>query len=233
MPPDALFSGCTAAWLHGLDFPPCTPIEVTLPRLSVTSHLTGVRLTRSDFTSADACEVRGLPATTRTRTIADLARRAKVVEGVVIVDLALRRRIATVAELRAWVDDHPQHRGVGRLVDAMDMADGLSESPMESRLRALLVTGGLPKPRVQQPLHDACGSFLARPDLLYPAERLVIEYDGATHRDSVAADNRRQNLLIDAGYRVLRFAAGDVLHRPAAVVDQVRRALGYSIGSPN
>src|SRR2546423_303317 len=28
--PDSVFSGRTAAWLHGLDVPPCEPIDVTL-----------------------------------------------------------------------------------------------------------------------------------------------------------------------------------------------------------
>lgn len=233
MPDDALFSGYTAAWLYGAEYPPCAPIEVTLPRMSASSHLAGVRVTRSDFTAAEACVVRGLPVTSRTRTIADLARRNSVVEGVAVVDLALRRRLTTVAELEAWIHDHPRHRGVGRLARALEMADARSDSPMESRLRAHLVIAGLPKPCVQEPLHDQSGEFLARPDLLYRDELIVLEYDGATHRDSVAADNQRQNRLVDAGYRVLRFTSGDVLRRPAAVVDQVRRALRYSIGSPN
>lgn len=233
MPPDARFSGCTAAWLHSLDFPPCAPIEVTLPRLSVCSHLVGVRVTRSDFTAADVCEVRGLPATSRVRTIADLARRSQVVESVGILDMALRRRFVTLDELGTWVDEHSRHRGIGRLVDAMGMADARSESPMESRLRALLVTAGLPKPELQESLYDSTGSFLARPDLLYPLERLVLEYDGGTHRETLAADNRRQNRLIEAGYRLLRFTAGDIINTPMAVTAQVRRALNYSIGSPN
>ena len=84
---------------------------------------------------------------------------------------------------------------------------------------------GLPKPRVQVSLYDDAGIFIARPDLCYPRKRLVIEYDGATHRDSLAADNRRQNRLIDAGYRLLRFTAGDVLNTPASVVGLVRRTL--------
>ena len=104
---------------------------------------------------------------------------------------------------------------------------------MESRLRALLVIAGLPRPCVQQSVFDSGGAFLARPDLLYPLERLVLEYDGATHRDSIAADSSRQNRLVDAGYRILRFSAGDILHRPASTVGQVERALRYSIGSPN
>ena len=32
LPADAAFSGRTAAWLHGLDVPPCDPVEVTIPR---------------------------------------------------------------------------------------------------------------------------------------------------------------------------------------------------------
>jgi very-short-patch-repair endonuclease len=96
---------------------------------------------------------------------------------------------------------------------------------METRLRLLLVLAGLPHPRGQVSLRDDCGLFLARPDLYYPDARLVIEYDGATHRESLAADNRRQNRLMDAGYRILRFSAGDVLDAPATVVSMVRRAL--------
>src|SRR5438105_13811355 len=42
LPRLAVFSGRTAAWIHGLDLPPCDPIEVTLPMHSATSHLAGV-----------------------------------------------------------------------------------------------------------------------------------------------------------------------------------------------
>jgi very-short-patch-repair endonuclease len=106
----------------------------------------------------------------------------------------------------------------------MELADAASESPMETRLRVLLVSAGLPKPCVQAEISDG-GTFIARVDLLYPEQRLVIEYDGATHRASVAADNRRQNRLIDAGYRILRFTGSDIVRTPAALVGQVRRAL--------
>src|SRR5436189_5416482 len=96
---------------------------------------------------------------------------------------------------------------------------------METRLRLLLVLAGLPRPRRQVSLHDDHGIFSARPDLYYPDQRLVIEYDGSTHRDSLAADNRRQNRLIDSGHRILRFTAADVIETPAAVIVLVRRAL--------
>ncbi|TMD94602.1 MAG: DUF559 domain-containing protein [Chloroflexi bacterium] len=225
MPSEALFSHRTAAWLHGLDVPACEPIEVTLPQLSCTSHLAEVSLMRSDFTESEACEVQCLPATSTTRTIADLARRAPLVEGMVVLDMALRQRLVRLEELQRWTQEHPRHRGIGRLKRAMELADPRSESPMETRLRILLIEDGLPKPEVQMPLQDETGSLIARPDLCYPEERIVVEYDGATHRESMAADNRRQNRLIDAGYRVLRFTAGDLLHRPSSVSALVRRAL--------
>ena len=104
---------------------------------------------------------------------------------------------------------------------------------METRLRLLLLANGLPRPILQIRLYDDTGFFLARPDLYFASGRLAIEYDGATHRDSFAADNRRQNRLLEAGYKLLRFTAQDIFRTPASVVGQVERALRYSSGSPN
>jgi very-short-patch-repair endonuclease len=82
-----------------------------------------------------------------------------------------------------------------------------------------------PGPQFQVALHDTSGGFLARTDLYYPCARLAIEYDGLSHRSSLAADNRRQNRLLEANYRLLRFTAGDLLRTPASVIAQVERAL--------
>lgn len=232
MPVDALFSGRTAAWLHGLDLVLCDPIEVTLPQRSTCSHLAGVAVTRSDYADDEASEIRGLPVTSPVRTVADLGRRSPFVEAVVAIELGLRARVVDIERICRWAESHPRHRGVGLLRRATEFADPSSESPMETRLRVLLVTEGLPRPVVQSSLYSDTGGFIARPDLLYPEARLALEYDGATHRTSLVTDNRRQNGLIEAGYRVLRFTAGDINHRPASVVAVVRRAL-YSRGSPN
>jgi very-short-patch-repair endonuclease len=67
--------------------------------------------------------------------------------------------------------------------------------------------------------------FLGRPDLLYPNEGLAIEYDGGNHRDRLVDDNRRQNRLVSAGLRFLRFTAVDVFSTPDSVAIQVRNAL--------
>jgi len=96
---------------------------------------------------------------------------------------------------------------------------------METRLRWLLVSAGLPQPEVQVDLHDDDGDFLGRADLYYRQARLVIEYDGANHRERLVSDDRRQNLLINAGYRILRFTAADIHGRPEVVVAQVRGSI--------
>lgn len=96
---------------------------------------------------------------------------------------------------------------------------------METRLRWLLVQAGLPRPEVQRELRDADGRFLGRADLYYSNARLVIEYDGANHRDRLVEDNRRQNILLNAGFRVLRFTAADIHQRAEVVTALVRQSL--------
>ena len=99
---------------------------------------------------------------------------------------------------------------------------------MESRLRMVLVLGGLPRPRAQVSIHDRWGRFVGRPDLFYEQQRLGIEYDGGIHRERLAEDNRRQNKLLNAGVRLLRFTAADVMGNPGWVVTQVRLILATS-----
>jgi very-short-patch-repair endonuclease len=95
---------------------------------------------------------------------------------------------------------------------------------METRLRWLLLKAGLPPPEVQTVLYDDSGNFLARADLYYPQAHLVIEFDGGNHRDRLVSDDRRQNSLINAGYRILRFTSADIYGRPDSVAAQVRTA---------
>ena len=142
-----------------------------------------------------------------------------------MIDMALHRRIVSLGQLIRWAESNSRRHGVVRIRGALELAEPRSESPMETRLRLRLILAGLPKPAVQPRLVDETGAFVAKPDLYYPLHRLAIEYDGATHKDSIVTDNRRQNRLLEAGYRVLRFAAPDVLGKPEDVVSLVRRAL--------
>jgi very-short-patch-repair endonuclease len=205
--------------------PPCDPIEVIVPEWCGVSARSGAAVRRTALDPDEIVEVEGLPTTSPLRTSADLGRYLPVVDAVVAIDMALHQGLASLAELWAYTDAIAGSKGVTRLRRALDLAECATESPMETRLRLLLVQSGLPRPEVQVTLHDRLGRFLARPDLLYRAHGLAIEYDGGTHRDSIAEDNRRQNRLTAAGFKLLRFVAGDLQRTPDTVVALVRNEL--------
>ena len=224
VPEEGVFSGLTAAWLAGIDAPPCDPVEVTVPPGRGVSTRAGVRVRRAVLFDGDVVNLRGFPATSVARTVADLSRWLTLTEAVVVADAALHSRKSSMAQLASWAEAHNGHPGVRRLRQVIEHAEPKAGSPMETRLRMLLVLGGLPRPKAQVPIYDSNGNFVGRPDLYYEDARLAIEYDGAIHRTSLAEDNRRQNKLVNAGVRLLRFTAADV-HKPTSVVAQVRAAL--------
>ena len=138
------------------------------------------------------------------------------VEALAAIDAAIRLRL---------VDESALAGATSVRLRRLGLLAAPAESPMETRLRWLLMEAGLPRPEVQTDLRNAERRFIGRADLYYPSAQLVIEYDGANHRERLVQDNRRQNLLINAGFRILRFTAADIHQRPEIVVSQVGRAL--------
>ncbi|HYU63117.1 MAG TPA: DUF559 domain-containing protein [Verrucomicrobiae bacterium] len=166
-----------------------------------------------------------MPATSIVRTLGEVCGRLSVIEAVVIADAALHDRRVRLDQLRSWADSNAGRRGLRNLRRVLSLVEPATESPMESRLRMVLILGGLPRPKAQVSIHDRWGRFVARPDLYYEENRLGIEYDGGVHRDALAEDNRRQNRLLNTGVRLLRFTASDVLRNPESIVSQVRTML--------
>jgi very-short-patch-repair endonuclease len=67
------------------------------------------------------------------------------------------------------------------------------------------------------------GRFIA--DFLAPAQRLVIEVDGAYHGERTAADARRDAALERAGYRIVRIEASLVVSDIESALECIRAAL--------
>ena len=220
---DAIFSGPSAAWLWRVGFQPTNPVEVVVSPASAIRPRRGLNVRRCQIASDEVSLVRSLPATSLLRTLRDLCLRRPSVEALISIDAALNTKQTSTNSLNDYADRVRGQPGAPRFRELAALA-GPAESPMETRLRWLLLQAGLPRPEIQPDLYDTHGQFVGRADLYYPAARLVIEYDGANHRDRLVEDNRRQNLLINAGYRVLRFAAAD-LDRSAVVTAQVQGAL--------
>jgi hypothetical protein len=123
---------------------------------------------------------------------------------------------------------HPTGRGSAVARRVLPVADPRAESPMESVVRWLLIGAGLPAPVLQHEVRDGAGRFLGRADLAWPDRKVLVEFDGDVHRDRrvFVADLRRQNMLMAAGWIILRFSSADVLGYPQQVVAAVGNALG-------
>src|SRR4051812_28121600 len=100
-----------------------------------------------------------------------------------------------------------------------------SESPMETRLRLLLVEAGLPRPDAQWEVKNADGVVLWRLGLPHSVEKIAIEYDGAWHWKQRRDDDRRRAALRALGWDVHVFDSDDVYGDPDRVVREVRTAV--------
>jgi very-short-patch-repair endonuclease len=169
----------------------------------------------------------GAAVTSIERTIIDLARMRGVGQGLVAADAALHERLTTPARLRQTLLRQTGWPGVRAARQAVQLADGRSESPLESLARLCLVDGGLPLPDLQVRVDTDGGPY--RVDMLYRKQRVIIELDGLLkYRNdprALVAEKRRQEHLERAGYRVIRLLWEDVLHRPAETLARVRAAL--------
>ena len=74
--------------------------------------------------------------------------------------------------------------------EIVGLADGLAESPPETRLRLLMRARRAAGTQAQHRVFDEDG-FIARLDFAYPELKLAIEYDGQWHADRAARQGPR------------------------------------------
>jgi hypothetical protein len=106
------------------------------------------------------------------------------------------------------------------------MRDGV-DSPMETRLRLLIVFAGMPEPTVNVIVRGEDGSWRMRFDLCYLDQRLIVEYDGRKHADSTEQWERdiyRREELDQMDYRLLIVTSRGVYSEPQRTLERVRDA---------
>jgi hypothetical protein len=236
LPDGAALSHESAALLHSVNL---LPAGAQQAHASVPVNC-GIRpdphlvLHRTRLAPTDLVRRGGLPVTNGARTAFDLGRQADLVQRVVALDALLYQRVVRPHTLLDIAADRAGWSGVSRFREAVRLARPGVESPMESRLRLVVVGGGLPEPVVQHEVYDANGHFVARLDLAYRKRRIGLEYDGDHHRERATfqRDAVRLNRLRLLGWTVLRFTADDVLRHPERVIAHVRAALKISRNAP-
>ncbi len=229
LPARAAISGLTAASLHGVDLLPlrCGPVDAVVDQSWRPGHRDLVRPHRAPLPETDVVLRNGVRCTTPLRTAYDLARGCDLREAVVAVDALLHARLITQHGLNKFADERgwPDGSRVGRV---LELADAGAESPMETRLRLVLVLdAGLVSPKTQHVVRDSDGRFVGRLDLAYLHRQKGVEYDGRVHADERvrARDLSRHNRLFGAGWPTLRYSADAVLHRKQVIIREVTEAL--------
>ncbi|QWC86538.1 endonuclease domain-containing protein [Nocardioidaceae bacterium] len=165
--------------------------------------------------------------TTPERTMADCLQHLPAEEALSIADSGLRLHAFTPSSL-VRLADGLTGRGRRQAAHIASLADGRAANPFESVLRHLAGQVGGLEVVPQTNLHDERGNFLARPDLVDPRLRLVLEADSfAWHgsRRGLRRDCRRYTALVVHGWLVLRFTWEDVMHRPEYVLSVLRQAV--------
>jgi hypothetical protein len=169
--------------------------------------------------------LRGVRVTTAAETLLTCAPLLALLDLVVLVDSALRARDIELLELHLVCRQN--RRGVGRLRQAVVLADAQTDSVMETLLRVLYVVCGLDV-ETQHTVRDADGRFVARGDVWLRGTRTLADYDGAVHADrrQQRVDRRRDRRIADADWVGRAYTDHDLLRRPATILREADAAVG-------
>lgn len=212
LPSDAFVSHQTAARLLGLPLPAFSGEHATVH--AVRDRRKGAGRTVHVVKGRQVVLVDGVRASAPLQIWSELAASLGFVDHVVLGD-------AIVA--RGWAEptDFVAH-SAGAYVRA-----GV-ESPMETRLRMLIVLAGLPEPEVNPEMRDDVGRVIRKYDLYYRRSRTAIEYDGRyhiEHEEQWSRDlGRRENAETD-GDRILVMTSRDLYRDPARTLDRIAGVL--------
>jgi hypothetical protein len=202
-----------------------TSAEVTLLGGNTRPH-PGLVVRRDRLRDDEITHVRDVACTTPLRTAFDLARGADQGAAVVAVDRLANRHRFHPDRLLDLHGRYRGRRGVARVPGVVALASPYAESPMETRLRLLIVGAGLPRPEVQWVVQDAATRTAFWLDLAWPEHRIGIEYEGEPHteRSRVLRDIARTTRLVDLGWRVYRYTKLDMHGDRARIVAELARA---------
>jgi very-short-patch-repair endonuclease len=215
----AVVFGPSAAWCHG--FLPSAPLIpwITIPSARLIRRKESLIVRRRNLDRRDVTRVRGIDVTTPELTVLETA--VEIPEGSAFLDQMLLKRVA-----------------LGDLIDVHERNVGRRGSTASKRLLTSATTGGLEEARrlliktiTQAELPGweesvAVGGHAF--DAGFPVERIGIEVDGwASHPLSrgTRIDSRRHNMLIAAGWSILRFDWHRLDGDSAGVLAEIRSVL--------
>ena len=221
----AFASHVSAGRIYGLPLPtwPIEHVSVTRPglrrrRVGVVCHVRE---------SAEVALVHGVRVSSPGDLFVELATMLHLIDLVVVGDRMVKLGLLTTTALADHCRTTTQPgAAAARLAAAYVRAR--VDSPMETRLRLLLVLAGLPEPEINVTIRDATGMPVRRYDLSWPSVKVIVEYDGRHHverQEQWEADLERREAIDDDAWRLLVIVSSGIYRSPDRTVERVWRLL--------
>jgi very-short-patch-repair endonuclease len=221
----ALISHRSAAHLWGMIEERPEDVEVTLVGRRC-RRKSGVRIhSVARIDPRDVGQRGGVSLTSPARTLVDVASQAGEEETARAVAQARVKGLLRDADLQGALERSRGRPGAQtiRALLRREREPALTRSEAELRLRQLIGAARLPLPGSNARVSGY------EVDLLWAAQRLVVEVDGFRfhgHRAAFERDRRRDATLVAAGYRVIRVTWRQITEEPLAMVASLGQALG-------
>jgi len=228
----AVLSHGSAAELLGLWDKRPIPVDVIVPSQSG-RKIQDIRWHNVRRPESDEVEARdGIPCTTLSRTLVDMAGRTSYASLRRLVEQAAVLRQLEVREIdrvlaRGRRRGAPNLRAILEIWRTDDERQPRLRSPLEAKLLPALLERGVPRPECNVKLRIDSGKPV-EVDMLWRDRRLVIEADGEETHGTLGAfqtDRHRGQRLVAAGYRVAGVTWRQAEDETAAVVARIKRML--------
>jgi hypothetical protein len=203
-------ASATAAW--GFWAVPRQFEIVTRPGNGGPKRHGGVLAFRSSTLDGNVESLNGIPITTVSRTLLDIACHISDRALARALREAVRLKLVSVDALAEFVGGVRGRRGSRRLTNALGRYSGLplerARSGAEVRALEILRDAGSPLPQLNVRIAGE------EADLSWPSRRVIIEIDGGPFHLDVGEDARKERIWEAAGWAVRRISSTDVYERP-------------------
>jgi hypothetical protein len=209
--PGAVLSHRDAAALWDLLPATRAAIHVTVGRAG-RSKRPGLVLHRSELPPDHVTTRNGIPVTTPSRTLADLASTATRAQLIRAVEAAEHHHLLDLPSMRSAAAGRP---GAKALIELTQAEIPHTRSELEAAFLALLDDHGIPRPHMNVAIHGH------EVDAYWPDRSLAVELDSRRHHLTPRAfeqDRRRDGDLHRHGIATLRFTYAQITRDPAWVV---------------
>ncbi len=221
---ESVISGRSALYLWGILNAPRAEVDVTVAGRRRRKRW-GIRLHLVD--AVDGREVRrrnGLRVVFPGRALIEFAADATPDELSDAVAEARSKSLIREGELEAAVERAGRRHGAARMRAFLrdEEEPAITRSRAERRFRKLLRAAHLPQPKVNV---LAAGREV---DFLWDSEKVILEVDGWKfhgHRRAFEDDRKKDMILSDAGYHVIRVTWRQFTGEPLALIAHIARVL--------